>query len=87
MGANPNRISSPFPGAKTAVRDLRLTESAQVSGVAPRKAPEPATARRKPHCAIAVPSPAQLRTGPPDARERIRRPLATHPLYRKDSPR
>jgi hypothetical protein len=34
-----------------------------------------------------VPSPTPLRTGPPHARERIRRPLATHPHYRKDSPR
>jgi hypothetical protein len=55
MGANPNRISSPFGTTKAAASHPRLTQSAQVSEATPYKAPEPGTARRKLHCAKSVP--------------------------------
>jgi hypothetical protein len=87
MGANPNRISSPFAPAKTLVGHPLPAESAQVSAVALRKAPEPATARREPRCAIAVPPVPRYEPGRRMRAKRIRRPLATHPLHRKDSPR
>jgi hypothetical protein len=56
MGVNPNRISSPFAAAKTAVSRPRLTKSAQVSGVAERKASEPGGVSRKSCWAINGPS-------------------------------
>ncbi len=86
MGVNPNRISSPFGATKAPTDQPRLTQSAQVSGVTPCKAPEPGTARRKLQCAKNVPPQTLLQPGPPHARERIRRPLVTHPRYRKDNP-
>jgi len=86
MGASPNRISSPFGTAKTPASYLRLTQSAQVNGVTRYRAPEPVTARHKLQCAKSVPPQTLLEPGPPHARERIRRPLVTHPRNRKDNP-
>ena len=48
MGANPNRISSPFAAPKDAVSLQCPPQSAQVSGVVPGKATEAAAARRNP---------------------------------------
>src|ERR1022692_1788369 len=79
MAAKPNRISSPFTAGKATASSPRLTQSAQVSVVAPCKAAEPVTACRKACWPINGPSRTPLRTGPPHARERIRRPLVTHP--------
>ena len=86
MGVNPNRISSPFSTAKAYVRRPRLAQSAQVSGVASYKAPEPGTAWRNLRCANSVPLQPLLQPGPPHAGERIRRPLATRPHNQKDNP-
>ena len=55
MGVNPNRTSSPFAAAKTVASPPLVTQSAQVSLVAPHKAPEPVTAWHKLRCAISVP--------------------------------
>jgi hypothetical protein len=52
MGANPNRISSPFPAPKDPVSLRCPPQSAQVSGVAPGKATEAAAARRNSSWAI-----------------------------------
>src|SRR5271169_4717632 len=87
MGANPNRISSPFPAPKATVSQRCPPQSVQVSGVVPGKATEAAPVRRNASWAISGPSQTLLQPGPPHARERIRRPLVTHPLYRKDNPR
>ena len=87
MGANPNRISSPFAAAKDTVKLRRPSQSAQVSGVVPGKATEAAAGRRDAAWAISGPSQTLLQRGPPHARERIRLPLVTHTLYRKDNPR
>jgi hypothetical protein len=55
MGANPNRISSPFAAAKAPASLPSLTESPQVRVVSVCKPPEPATTLRKLRCAISVP--------------------------------
>ena len=77
MGANPNRISSPFALAKAAVSHPRLTKSAQVSGVAACKAPKPDTACRKTCWAINGPSRTQSRTGCRSAQTYPQQPLVT----------
>jgi hypothetical protein len=53
MGANPNRISSPFRAAKKAPDRPRLTQSAQASRVAPVRRRKPSPSGTGP----AVPSP------------------------------
>jgi hypothetical protein len=83
MGANPNRISSPFVPAKDAVNRLCPPQSAQVSGVVLRKATEAAADRRNASWAINGPSQTLLQPGPPHARERIRR-LLGHPSARPE---
>jgi hypothetical protein len=87
MAAKPNRISSPFTAGKATVIPPRLTQSTQVSVVAPCKAAEPVTACRKTCWPSNGPSRAPLRTGPPHARERIRQPLVTHPALPEGQPR
>ena len=86
MGANPNRISSPFTAAKATMSRRRPPQSMQVSGVMSCKATEAAALRRNAAWATNRPSQTLLQPGPPHVRERIRRPLVTHPLYRKDNP-
>jgi hypothetical protein len=86
MGANPNRIGSPFTATKTTVSAPCPSQSAQVSGGVLCKAMEAAAGRRNASWAINGPSQAFLQLGPPHARERIRRPLVTHPRNRKDNP-
>ena len=46
MGANPNRISSPFAAAKGTVSLESLPQSVQVSTVVPSKTTEAAAGRR-----------------------------------------
>ena len=87
MGANPNRISSHFAIPKATVDRRCPPQSGQVSGVVPSKATEAAALRRNAAWATNRPSQTLLQPGPPHVRERIRRPLVTHPLYRKDNPR
>src|SRR5215472_18390146 len=48
MGANPNRISSPFATAKAPAGHPRLTESAQVSGAARIRRRNPAQPDARP---------------------------------------
>jgi hypothetical protein len=65
MGANPNRISSPFAAAKATISRRCPPQSAQVSGVVPGKATEAAAVRRNASWAISGPSQTLLQPGPP----------------------
>jgi len=62
MGANPNRISSPFAAAKATVIQQRQPRSTQVSGVAPGKATKAVAGRRNASWAITAPLQPHLRS-------------------------
>jgi len=64
MGANPNRISSPFAAPKGPVILRRQPQSTQVSGVAPGKATEAVAGRRNASWAINGPSQTLLQPHP-----------------------
>jgi hypothetical protein len=72
MGANPNRISSPFPAPKATVSRRCPPQSVQVSEVMPCKGTEAVAVRRNDSWAISGPSQTLIRLRPPVAR--------THPV-------
>jgi len=67
MGANPNRISSPFTAAKATMSRRRPPQSMQVSGVMSCKATEAVAGRRNASWAIKGPSPTPYNPGRPNA--------------------
>jgi hypothetical protein len=87
MGANPNRISSPFAAPKATVSLPRPPQSVQVSGVVPGKATEAAAVRRNPSWPSSGPARASYRPGRRMRANASAGPLVTHPRYRKDNPR
>jgi hypothetical protein len=87
MGANPNRISSPFAAPENLCKPRRPPQSVQVSGVMPGKATEAAAVPHGPHGPSVGHHKPSYSPGRRAGRERIRRLLVTHPLYRKDNPR
>jgi hypothetical protein len=86
MGANPNRISSPFAAAKHAVSVQCPPQSAQVSGVVPCKATEAVAGLRNPSWPSSGPARASYSPGRRMRANASGGPLATHPLHRKDNP-
>jgi hypothetical protein len=85
MGANPNRISSPFAAPKATVSLQCAPQSAQVSAVVPGKATEAAAARRNPSWPSSGPARASYSPGRRMGANASGGPLVTHPHDRKDN--